>query len=438
MTPDTAHYRHYRVAQISKSAVSPIFQAALAPGRGLQRFLFLLALMILCVPVRGQEWLDELDRQLRLKSSNGLFSAELSGLLDLEGYYIDQRPPGLLYEEESFFNPRLTFFLDTRFGNHVYAFLQARLDRGFDPGEKDFDARLDEYLLRWTPWDDNRLNLQFGKFATVVGSWVQRHDSWQNPLITAPLPYDNLTPVSYDDVPTSPADFLSRRHVPDNKDSWLPIIWGPAYTTGWSVFGSLGKFDYAFDLKNASISSHPYSWDVDGSFWRYPTVSGRVGFRPSASWNHGVSFSLGPYMTTEATPELPPGKSISDFYQYTVGYDISYARKKWQWWGEVFCSRFEVPNVGNADVLAYYIEAKYKITSGLYAAARWNQELYGKVDDGLGGQEPWGNDMYRIDVALGYRFTRHLQSKLQYSFGHRAGDLQQGEQLVAGQVTVNF
>jgi hypothetical protein len=136
--------------------------------------------------------------------------------------------------------------------------------------------------------------------------------------------------------------------------------------------------------------------------------------------------------------ELPTGKSIRDYNQYTLGYDIGYAWKKWQLWGEVFLSRFEVPNVGNADVLAYYIEAKYKLTAGLFAAARWNQELYGKIDDGWGGQEPWGNDMYRIDVALGYRFTRHLQTKLQYSFGHRAGDLQQGEQLVAAQVTVNF
>jgi hypothetical protein len=31
-----------------------------------------------------------------------------------------------------------------------------------------------------------------------------------------------------------------------------------------------------------------------------------------------------------------------------------------------------------------------------------------------------------------------LQTKLQYSFGHRDGGLQQGEQLVAAQVTLKF
>jgi hypothetical protein len=397
-----------------------------------------LALVVLAPSVQGQEWLDTVEDNLSLKSRNGVLRSDLTGLLDLEGYYVDQRPPGLLFEDESFFNPRLSLFLDTRVGPHLYSFVQVRLDRGFDPGEKDFDARADEYLVRWTPWDDNRLNLQFGKFATVVGSWVQRHDSWQNPLITAPLPYENITPVSDEDVPTSPADFLARRNQPDNKDSWSPMIWGPVYTTGWSVFGSLGEFDYAFDLKNAAISSHPYSWDPDRSFWRYPTVSGRLGFRPAPEWTHGVSFSLGPYLTSEASDGLPPGKSISDYDQYTVGYDVSYAWHKWQWWAEGFLSRFEVPNVGNADLAAYYVEAKYKITSALFAAVRWNQEMFGSVSDGMGGEQPWGNNMYRIDLAMGYRFTRHLQTKLQYSFGHRNGSLQQGEQLVAAQVTVKF
>jgi len=397
------------------------------------------ALLVAGAAAYCQAWLDTVDNSLSLRSSNGFFRSDLSGLLDLEGYYVDQRPPGLLFDDESFFNPRLTLFLDTRLGDHFYSFVQARLDRGFDPGEEDFEARADEYLLRWTPWKEGWVNVQFGKFATVVGSWVQRHDSWQNPLITAPLPYENLTPLSADDPPASPADWLDRRRLPDQKDSWLPIIWGPVYATGWSVFGTVGKFDYAFDLKNVAISSHPYEWELGDSLWQYPTISGRLGFRPEPAWNHGISFSIGPYLSTEAADALPPGRGIGDYNQITLDYDVSYAHRRWQIWSEVFLSRFQVPNVGNADLLAYYLEAKYKITSSLFAAARWNQELYANIANGIGGEEPWGNDMYRIDLALGYRFTRHLQSKLQYSFGYRPGaPLQQGEQLVAAQVTLKF
>jgi hypothetical protein len=398
----------------------------------------LLALLILGGSARAQEWLDRLDDSLSLKSRDGLFQTELTGLLDLEGYYVDQRPPGLLFDDESFFNPRLTLFLDGRMGPHLYGFIQARLDRGFDPGEKTFEARLDEYLLRWTPLDDTRLNLQFGKFATVIGSWVQRHDSWQNPLITAPLPYENLTVLSDEDVPASPADLLARRSLPDKKDSWLPVIWGPVYATGGAVFGTVGNFDYAFDLKNVAISSPPYQWDLSHSLWDYPTVSGRLGFRPTPAWNHGVSFSIGPYLSSEAADQLPSGKHIDDYNQTTLDYDVSYARHHWQWWAEVFLTRFDVPNVGKADSLSYYVEAKYKITAGLYAAARWNQQIFGTINDGVGGEQTWDNNMLRVDAALGYRFTRHLQTKLQYSFGHRNSSLQQGEQLLAAQATVKF
>jgi hypothetical protein len=414
--------------------------AAFAPGKMAKARLGVvwLAVLVLAASGQAQDWLDRIDDSLHLQSKGGLFRADLTGLFDLEGYYVDERPPGLLYGYQSFVNYRTTFFVDATLGNHFYAFLQARLDRGFDPGETDFQARLDEYLLRWTPLNGKELNLQAGKFATIVGNWVQRHDSWLNPLITAPLPYENLTTVSYEDVPASPAAFLARRNLPDNKDSWLPVIWGPVYATGADLFGSLGKFDYAVSIMNAAISSHPYTWDPGNTDWQFPTYSARVGYRPNAAWEHAVCFSIGPYLSLEAQHDLPLGKSISDYNQITFNYNVSYAWHRWQLWSEVFLTRFQVPNVGNADVLSYYVEAKYKITSALYGAARWNQQLFGTIADGFGGSQAWDNNMTGIDVALGCRFTRHFQGKIQYSFRHRNGSLQQGEQLVAAQLTMRF
>ena len=97
-----------------------------------------------------------------------------------------------------------------------------------------------------------------------------------------------------------------------------------------------------------------------------------------------------------------------------------------------------MPNVGDADTVAYYLEAKYKITTQLFAALRWNQQFFGAVPNGAGGETPWDRDAWRVDTALGYRFTRHLQGKLQYSYTHQKGSLPQGEQLVAAQVTLRF
>jgi len=97
----------------------------------------LLALiLVLSAPsVRAQtELLDQLSDRLRWSTANGLFQTQLSGLFDLEGYWIDQHPPGLIFGGSSDFpNPRLWLFLDTRLGNHLYSFVEVRADRGFDP-----------------------------------------------------------------------------------------------------------------------------------------------------------------------------------------------------------------------------------------------------------------------------------------------------------------
>jgi len=50
----------------------------------------------------------------------------------------------------------------------------------------------------------------------------------------------------------------------------------------------------------------------------------------------------------------------------------------------------------------------------------------------------WGNDVWRVDAAVGYRFTSYLQGKVQDSFKHEDAPIQTGEQLVAAQVTLKF
>jgi len=404
------------------------------------RFLWCWLLLAGCPFAPAQPWLDRLDEALFIQSSDGAFRADLSGLLDVEGYYIDQLPPGLLFSSRAhLIQPRASLFLDTRLGPHFYGFVQARFDRGFDPGVRPRgDYRFDEYFLRWTPWNDARLSLQAGKFATVFGSWVNRHDSWNNPLITPPLVYENVTAVGDQAAPASPAALLKRRGTPDIKTAWLPVIWGPAYTTGALVFGQWSQFDYALELKNASISSRPTVWDGTQLGWEHPTVSGRLGRRPDAAWNLGASFSHGAYLIPAPGLVLPAGTGRGDFNQTTVGTDAGYAWRHWQLWAEAMASRFEVPNVGDADCVSYYLEAKYKINPRLFAAARWNQQFFAKVPDGAGGGQRWDNDIWRLDLALGCRLNRHWQGKLQYSLSRQQGRLQQGEQLVAAQVTVKF
>ena len=155
------------------------------------------------------DFLDRLDAELTVSAFDDNLRARLSGTIDLEMYHFQQPAPGLINSEiDNLFNPRLTLFLDAQLGRQIYFFAQSRLDRGFDPSDEGAQIRLDEYALRYTPWEDGRVNLQVGKFATVVGNWVPRHLSWENPFINAPLVYENVTPIRDKTAPASPSAFV--------------------------------------------------------------------------------------------------------------------------------------------------------------------------------------------------------------------------------------
>jgi hypothetical protein len=384
-----------------------------------------------------EDFFDRLDSALTVAAFHDNLRTRLSGTIDLEFYHFQQPAPGLIDSKiDNLFNPRLTLFLDAQIGSHVYFFAQSRLDRGFDPSEHAAQIRLDEYALRVTPWDDSRFTLQVGKFATVVGNWVPRHLSWENPFINAPLVYENVTPISDKAAPGSPLDFVAR--FEHEKYEFAPVIWGPSYASGVSVSGRLGQFDYAAEMKNSSLSSRPESWSVTAMGFDQPTFNGRVGFRPNQSWNFGLSASDGAYFRREAGPTLPRGRDIDDYREFVLGQDISYAIHHLQLWAEFYEARFEVPRVGDADTFAYYFEAKYKFTPQLFGALRWNQQLFGNVGDGTGGSLHWGPDLARIEVAAGYRFTPYTQLKLQYSFQQETSGPRDDNHLFAAQLTVRF
>ncbi|KAB2654348.1 MAG: hypothetical protein DVB31_16865 [Verrucomicrobia bacterium] len=195
------------------------------------------------VGARAEGFLDRVDDALTFSAHDDQLRARISGLLDLEGYRFQPPAPGLIDTgSDSLFNPRLSLFLDSQLGSHVYVFAQARADRGFDPGDRGARIRPDEYALRYTPWDDGRLNLQAGTFATVTGTWNRRHLSWDNPFVTAPLLYENFTAIYDHEAPASPTKFSHELDEP--KYEYNPVVWGPSYGTGASASGRLGKLDY--------------------------------------------------------------------------------------------------------------------------------------------------------------------------------------------------
>ncbi|HXQ79921.1 MAG TPA: hypothetical protein VN775_01325 [Opitutaceae bacterium] len=408
-----------------------------------------LCLVALACAARGQDDLfDRVDDQLTFAAWGDAMRARLSGTLDLEGYYLRQPAPGLIFSEgNEIFNPRLTLYLDAQLGPRVYAFVESRADNGFDPGEPGPTVRLDEYVLRLTPWDDGRFSLQVGKFATVVGNWSLRHGSWDNPFITAPLPYENLTGIWDTTAARAAGEVLAWAGLQPRPayggvflDEYrdIPIIWGPSYTSGAAVFGDLGKLDYAFELKNTSLSSRPETWAPTETGWQHPTVSGRLGFRPGEMWNLGFSASAGTYLQPMAEPTLAPGRGLGQYLEVVLGQDAAFAWHHVQVWAEIYEARFEIPEVGNAETQAYYVEVKYKFTPQFFGALRWNQQLFSRFPDASPGAARWGRNVERVDIGPGYRFTPHMQVKLQYSLEHQDADSQNWGDMLAVQFTARF
>ncbi|HAL70406.1 MAG TPA: hypothetical protein DCP71_01365 [Verrucomicrobiales bacterium] len=420
---------------------------------------FLVSLLLFsAVSASAQSVLETVDEALTVATPNQMFRADLSGLIDLELYAPDTPAMGLLNtDDDLFFNPRLTLFLDLQATEHLRGHVQMRVDRGFDPGfAPDGQTRLDEYFLEWKPLEKSWINFRLGKFATAFGAWTQRRLSWDNPFITAPMAYSDMLPVT-DDGAVPFAAFQNRRNLPDNRQTWQPIIWGPSYATGASVFGQIGLFDYAFEAKNAALASAPRSWDGVENGWDATTYTGRIGWRPAPEWDMGVSYSRGAYLVDARSPRqrvmvVPGGNPFTkreDYYQTTYGVDASWTHGPWQVWGELMNSRFEVPNLGgnhlvppfleaNAGtvrVVSGFVEVKRKLGPQWWVATRWNQSWFGDLP---GTDTAWDNDGWRADVSVGYRFSRHLQAKLQYSMAGRQGAGREGHHLVAGQITLKF
>lgn len=407
-----------------------------------------LGLLASVVALRGGDtFFDRLEETLTFSAADSRVRARVSGTMELEGYDTQLPAPGVIdARRERLFTPRLSVFVDAQFGPRLYAFVQVRADRGFDPRSADGEVRLDEYALRYTPWRSGRLNVQLGKFATVVGNWANRHGGWVNPFITAPLPYENLTGVWDTEAVRFSNVLLQWSHVrpglspavtAEEKSLRVPIVWGPAYTTGAAVSGDIGRLRYAFEAKLGSLSSRPEAWQHAREQRHHPTVGARIGYRPNPMWDVGFSASAGSYLREFAAPSVAARHGRGDYRQAVLAHDVAFAWHHLQLWGEIYASRFEIPNVGDADTIAYYVETKYKFTPRFFAALRWNQQVFDRIPDRLGPTK-WGHDVWRIDFAPGFRFTPHTQLKFQYSLQRGDSGSRDFTRLLAAQFTLRF
>jgi hypothetical protein len=211
--------------------------------------------------------------------------------------------------------------------------------------------------LRITPWKDCRFNLQIGKFPTVVGDWVARHLSWDNPFVNAPLPYETASLVSDVELPLTGNSF---RRVPGfDKYEFLPILWGPVYATGMSAAGRIGIFEYAIEVKNSPFLP-TRAWDeinLDHPGRRFAHWCSPTRWRFDFRSRKARTFPRRAITTTE---------TLGDYRQFSL--QDSVGRGHWQVWADVQ-SRFECRAWGPTFSPT---TLKYQISHNFFGALRWN------------------------------------------------------------------
>ena len=333
--------------------------------------------------------------------------------------------------DEVFFAPRLLLDLDAALGDHWFFHASPRVDRGFDPGDRPYgDIRLDEIMLRWRVNDDQSLNFQIGSFPSVFGAWSAQHGFFDDPFLLAPLPYSQIIGIhTRDPSAIFPAAISDRASgvTPSvsamGKENWASVLWGPGYTTGAAVFGATSTLDYAFEIKNSALSSHPDSWpELD---FQDPTWTARFGYRPDAAWAMGVSASRGTWLE-----ENVPGVDRDDLIQSTLGLDLRWAHRNLILSGEIIMSEFETPAAGDLRVATGFVQARLKVSPGVWLAARFGQMLANDATGSAGTEIPWQPDVWRAEIGSGWQINSNLLLKAGYSFTHTDDDAIAGEHLL--------
>src|SRR3981081_1086852 len=95
------------------------------PGRTWRWLALALALFVCAHGTAQADFLEKVHHALSLDDSHDRFHFQLSGLVDLETYFIDQPAPGLIFADRDFLpNPRLRLFIDAQIGSNIYVFAQ--------------------------------------------------------------------------------------------------------------------------------------------------------------------------------------------------------------------------------------------------------------------------------------------------------------------------
>jgi hypothetical protein len=351
---------------------------------------------------------------------------------DDPGYFNDTS-----YDRSAMRLARLRLDAALRLGGRAAVLVEGRADNGEG-------LTLGAFYLRLRPFLEKPFDVQVGRIPPVFGAVTRRTYGADNPLIGSPLNYQYLTSLRSDSLPVNADDLLVMRgrgwrtHYPIGSPTWdhgLPVIAGDRWDTGAEVRIGVAPVSLAVAVTQGTLSDPRVDDDNDGK-----QIAGRVEVRPALGLVLGASAARGEYVTREASRALPAVPRPDSYRQEAFGLDVEYSRGYWLLRSETVLSRWAIPQVQrplpteNLGTWGTFVEARYKIRPGLYAAARGDYLGFSRISGTLfeGRPTPWDAPVSRVEAGAGYSVRRNLLLKVAVQRNWRTGVAFGARESVAG------
>ncbi|MBC8045153.1 MAG: hypothetical protein IAF08_17065 [Rhizobacter sp.] len=269
---------------------------------------------------------------------------------------------------------------------------------------------------------ESPLSITAGRFISPFGLYARRQLQRDNLFASSPLLYGYFTNIS-DKRGLWPQAGSSGAYGRD--DVGLSTLYFGGYATGVSVNYVFIPNQLALEVAvtNSALASQ-------SDYTNLSNVAGvaRLGFSPAPFWQQGVSVSYGGFMQRDAVNQFFGG--LENYSQLAVGTDIILGYAFFELSGEAVYASWRVPRFSNnqfsatpqLELLTYtpanyaaYLDLKIELPFliGSYVAFRYDKIGFFYYDDPLtGARAVWDNDVTRLSLAAGYKFTRNVLLKV--------------------------
>lgn len=277
--------------------------------------------------------------------------------------------------------------------------------------------------VRVRPWPSHRFDLQVGLIPPTFGAFSRRRYPPDNLLIGYPLAYQYLTSLRPDALPASADDLLRMRgrgwlsSFPlgnTASDRGVPLVSALRWDTGAQAHATMGMVDAAFSVTTGTLA-HPLVRDDNSG----KQLSGRVALQPTPGLLMAISGAKGPFVADRAIETSGLQRGTQEVTQTSVGGDLEYSRGYYLVRVETVMVDWRLPVVASPLIrlplraVSTFVEGRYRLRPGLYAAARFDHLGFSTVK-GTSGWDTWDAPVTRIEIGAGYSIQRNIVIKASF------------------------